>query len=148
MEDQTAPGGGGEFKELIDPVARIAQARNDFWDALCDDLNTPEALAAMFTLITDLNAYDDRILMTSEERSAALAFLDDTNAVFAAWPHESNCLNQDVEAMIEARKTAKTNKNWAEADRIRDELKAMGIVLEDRKDGSVAWYSQVTQTGR
>jgi len=141
MEDQTASGGGGEFKELTDPMARIAQAGNDFWNALCDDLNTPEALAALFTLITDLNAYDDRILMTSEERGAALAFLDDTNAVFAAWPHESKCLNQDIEAMIDARKMAKTNKNWAEADRIRDELKAMGIILEDRKDGSVAWYS-------
>ncbi|MDR2697035.1 MAG: cysteine--tRNA ligase [Holophagales bacterium] len=142
MEDQNAPGGGGEFKELIAPMARIAQARIDFWDALCDDLNTPEALAALFTLITDINAQDDRILMTSEERSAALAFLDETNAIFAAWPHESNSLNQKAEAMIEARKTAKTNKNWAEADRIRDELKAMGIILEDRKDGSVIWHSQ------
>jgi len=140
MEDQTAPGGGGEFKESTDPMERITQAKNDFWSALCDDLNTPEALAALFTLITDLNAQDDRILMTSEERSAALAFLDETNEVFAAWPHESKCLNQEVEAMIEARKTAKLNKNWAEADRIRDELKVMGIVLEDRKDGSVAWY--------
>jgi len=140
MEDVFAPGGGGEFKQSIDPGVRIEQAREEFWDALCDDINTPEALAALFTLITDLNAQDDRVLMTPEERSAALAFLDETNAVFAAWPQESQVLGEEIESMIEARKAAKASKNWAEADKIRDNLKAMGIILEDRKDGSVAYH--------
>jgi cysteinyl-tRNA synthetase len=44
-----------------------------------------------------------------------------------------------VEDLIEQRKAAKAAKNWAEADRVRDELKAQGIVLEDRKDGTVTW---------
>jgi cysteinyl-tRNA synthetase len=142
MEDPVAPGGGGEFKESIDPLSRIEKARQDFWDALCDDLNTPEALAALFTLITDLNAQDDRILMSPEERSAALAFLDEVDAVFAAWPHESKGQDSEIESLIEARKVAKASRNWAEADRIRDQLKAMGVVLEDRKDGSVAWHRE------
>jgi cysteinyl-tRNA synthetase len=140
MEDTTAQGGGGEFREPIEPLSRIERARQDFWNALCDDLTTPEALAALFTLVTDLNAQDDRILMTPDERNAALAFLDETNAIFAAWPHEIQSLDTEIEALIEARRVAKANKNWAEADKIRNELKEKGIVLEDRKDGSVGWY--------
>jgi cysteinyl-tRNA synthetase len=140
MESDGHVAGQGEWKEaLTDPKARVNHARQEFWDAMGDDLNTPEALAAMFTLITDLNAQDDRIALTREERDHALAFLNETNAIFAAWPHEEVTLDAEVEALIEARKAAKAAKNWAESDRLRDQLKAMGIVLEDRKDGSVAW---------
>ena len=106
---------------------------------MADDLNTPEALAALFTLITDLNAQDDRIALTREERGAVLGFLDETDAIFACWPHEEATLDADVEALIERRKAAKAGKNWAEADQVRDQLKGMGIVLEDRKDGTVTW---------
>jgi cysteinyl-tRNA synthetase len=131
--------GGGPWKEALDPLARIAQAREAFWAALADDLNTPEALAALFTLISDLNAQDDHVALTREERDAALAFLDETDAIFAAWPHEVVSLDAEVEALIEARRAAKAGKNWAEADRVRDQLKALGIVLEDRKDGTTGW---------
>jgi cysteinyl-tRNA synthetase len=140
MADQSAPGGGGDLKESLDPMARLEIARQDFWEALCNDLNAPEALAALFMLITDLNSQDDRAALTPDERQAVLTFLDETNAIFAAWPHETLGTDQEVEAMIEARKKAKQAKNWAEADKIRDELSAMGIVLEDRKDGSVVWH--------
>ncbi|MDP2876420.1 MAG: cysteine--tRNA ligase, partial [Holophaga sp.] len=139
MEGNVASPGGGEWKEAIDPIRRTNDAREAFWASLSDDLNTPEALAAIFTLVSDLNAQDDRIALTREERDAVLAFLDETNAIFAGWPHEESNLDADVEALIEARKAAKAAKNWAESDRVRDELKAMGILLEDRKDGSVGW---------
>lgn len=131
--------GGGPWKEAVDPIARVAQAREAFWAAMADDLNTPEALAAIFTLISDLNAQDDHVALTREERDAALAFLDETDAIFAAWPHEEANLDAKVEALIEARRAAKASKNWAEADRVRDQLKAMGIILEDRKDGTTGW---------
>jgi len=132
-------GGGGPWAEAIDPAARLEQAREAFWAAMADDLNTPEALAAIFTLINDLNAQDDRIALAREERDAVLAFLDEADAIFAAWPHEEASLDAEVEALIEARRAAKAAKNWAEADCVRDQLKALGIVLEDRKDGTVGW---------
>jgi cysteinyl-tRNA synthetase len=131
--------GGGPWAEAMDPTARLEQAREQFWAAMGDDLNTPEALAALFTLISDLNAQDDHVALTREERDAVLAFLDETNGIFEAWPHEENQLDAEVEALIEARRAAKAAKNWAEADRVREELKAKGIVLEDRKDGTVGW---------
>ncbi|MCE1228844.1 MAG: cysteine--tRNA ligase [Firmicutes bacterium] len=139
MEGEGESAGQGPWKEAIDPLARIETAREAFWNALADDLNTPEALAALFTLVTDLNAQDDRIALTRAERDAALAFLDETNAIFAGWPHEEASLDADVEALIEARRAAKAAKNWAQSDQIRDQLKAMGILLEDRKDGTTAW---------
>jgi len=132
--------GGGEWKEAIQPLPRIGAAREAFWSAMGDDLNTPEALAAIFTLITDLNAQDDRIALTREERDAALAFLDEADTIFAAWPKETDGADAEVEALIEARKAAKASKDWAEADRLRDRIKAMGIVLEDKKDGTTAWH--------
>jgi cysteinyl-tRNA synthetase len=139
MEDEGAPAGQGEWKEAIDPRQRLATAREDFWAAMADDLNTPEALAALFTLISDLNAQDDRIALTREERDGVLAFLDETDAIFAAWPKETANLDAEIEALIEARRAAKAAKDWPEADRLRDRIQGMGIVLEDRKDGSVAW---------
>jgi len=138
MEGDGLPG-QGEWKEAVEPLARVQAAREAFWAAMGDDLNTPEALAALFTLITDLNAQDDRIALTRAERDAVLAFLDETDAIFACWPHEEVETDAAVEALIEQRKAAKAARNWAEADRVRDELKAMGIVLEDRKDGTVTW---------
>ncbi len=131
--------GGGPWKEALDPLARLGQAREAFWAALGDDLNTPEALAALFTLISDLNAQDDHSALTREERDEVLAFLDEANAIFEAWPRESGTLDAEVEALIEARRAAKAARQWAEADRVRDQLKALGIVLEDRKDGTTGW---------
>lgn len=141
MEGNGDSFGQGEWKEaILDPIQRVHQAQEAFWEALSDDLNTPEALAAIFTLITDLNAQDDRLALTREERDAVLGFLDATNAIFQGWPHEEASLDAEVEALIERRKAAKAAKNWAESDAIRDQLKGLGIVLEDRKDGSVGWH--------
>ncbi len=135
MEEDVA----GTWEEPNESIPRLDKARTDFWDAMGDDLNTPEALAAIFTLITDLNAQDDRIALTREERNAVLGFLDETDSIFAAWPREQGTLDTEIESLIEQRSAAKIAKNWAESDRLRDQLKAMGIILEDRKDGSVGW---------
>jgi len=107
---------------------------------MADDLNTPEALAAVLTLVTDINAQDDFRPLTRDERDEVVAFLDETDRLFATWPHEQRQgLDADVEALIDARRNAKAARNWTEADRLRGELKSMGILLEDRKDGSVRW---------
>jgi cysteinyl-tRNA synthetase len=140
MEGDGSTAGQGAWKEAVDPTVRTEAAREAFWKAMADDLNTPEALAAIFTLVTDINAQDDRVALTREERDAVLAFLDETDAIFACWPHEEEVsLDAAVEALIERRKAAKAAKDWPEADKVRDELKAMGIILEDRKDGTVGW---------
>ena len=140
MEEPPAPAREGASDPAVDPVLRLARARNEFWQAMADDLNTPEALAAILTCVTDLNAQDDFRPLTREQRDEITAFLDETNRIFATWPREERkALDADVQALIEARRTAKAARNWKEADRLRDELKSMGILLEDRKDGTVRW---------
>jgi cysteinyl-tRNA synthetase len=140
MED--APVAPREGAPAVDVplAARIARARDEFWQALADDLNTPEALAALLTLVTDVNALDDHHPLTRAERDGVVALLDETDAIFAGWPRvERDSLDAEVEALIAARSAAKAARNWAEADRLRDQLKQMGIQLEDRKDGTVRW---------
>jgi cysteinyl-tRNA synthetase len=140
MEEPPAAAREGALDPAIDVQARLTRARGEFWQALADDLNTPEALAAILTLVTDINAQDDFRPLARDLRQQVVAFLDETDRVFAAWPHEQRqALDADVEALIAARKAAKAARNWPEADRLRDELKALGILLEDRKDGSVRW---------
>jgi cysteinyl-tRNA synthetase len=159
MEEAVA----GTWEHPGESIPRLEQARTEFWAAMADDLNTPEALAAIFTLISDLNAQDDREALTNDQRKEVIQFLDETNSIFAAWPLEnvraiaaglvgtavlggvvittSELLSPErIEAEIRARNIAKAEKNWAEADRIRNDLKNLGIILEDRKDGTVSWY--------
>jgi cysteinyl-tRNA synthetase len=140
MEEPPGPRREGAADPAIDPGSRVARARDEFWAALADDLNTPEALAAILTLVTDINAQDDHRPLGRAERDAVVAFLEEATRVFATWPHEEReALDAGIETLIEARKAAKAARNWAEADRLRDQLKAMGILLEDRKDGTVRW---------
>jgi cysteinyl-tRNA synthetase len=140
MEDP--PGPAREGAPAVDAAAapRVARARDEFWQALADDLNTPEALAALLTLVTDVNSMDDYRPLPREARDAVLSFLDETDRMFAAWPRaERASLDAEVEALIAARSAAKAARNWPEADRLRGQLKSMGILLEDRKDGTVRW---------
>jgi cysteinyl-tRNA synthetase len=140
MEEPPGPPRDGADDPAIDSGARLAGAREEFWRAMADDLNTPEALAAILTLVTDINALDDFRPLTREERDGVVAFLDETNSIFATWPHEERrALDAEVEALIEARRAARSARNWKEADRLRGQLKSMGILLEDRKDGTVRW---------
>ena len=117
----------------------MQEAREAFWAALADDLNTPEALAALFTLITDLNAQDDRVALTREERDAVLAFLDETDAVFACWPHEEAAGGRRGGGPDRAPQGRQGRQELGRGGPGAGQLKAMGIVLEDRKDGTVGW---------
>jgi cysteinyl-tRNA synthetase len=140
MEDPPGPPREGAPAVDLDVEARVATARDEFWAALADDLNTPEALAALLTLVTDVNSLDDWRPLPAAARGLVVAFLDETDRIFAAWPTVGRVvLDTDVEALIAARSAAKAARNWPEADRLRDQLKAMGILLEDRKDGTVRW---------
>jgi len=94
--------------------------------ALADDLNTPLALTEMHGL---------RAAGRADALAATLAFLGLWNpALFAAQVDEAT--RATVERLIAARLEARKAKNWAESDRIRDELASMGVTLEDGKDGT------------
>ena len=122
-------------------IAAIDAKKDKFIEAMEDDLNTGEALGAVFELVREINsnvndgvqskALVEYAIKVFDELMEVLGLLYNRNA-------EKN-LDDEIEALIQARNDARKAKNWAEADRIRDELKAQGIVLEDTPQG-VKWH--------
>jgi cysteinyl-tRNA synthetase len=120
---------------------RTAQARKAFDDSLDDDLNTAEALAAMFEYIRDANSAMDSGEFRAGNAAAALDFLGRFDSVFDVLrPTVASTAisDADVEALIAERSAAKKAKNFSRSDQIRVQLMEQGIVLEDTKDG-VRW---------
>ena len=134
----TAKLADGTNEKLVD---RAAAATKAFDEALDDDLNTAEALAAVFEYIRDTNTAMDAGEFLSGNTPGAFEFLTRFDSVFDVLkPSSSNdgLSDADVDARIAERNAAKKAKDFARADQIRQELAAHGIILEDTKEG-VRW---------
>ena len=116
-----------------------------FKQAMDDDFNTPEALAVIFDLANQVNRLREKDRSAAIQKAAVLKKLanvlglleEDAEQFLQTGAGESSDAEK-IEALIVARKQARENKDWAAADRIRDELDAMGVVLED-KEGKTVW---------
>jgi cysteinyl-tRNA synthetase len=109
----------------------------DALDALCDDLNTPKALAALHELRGEAAKGSQPAAACLKASAQMIGLLQHTPAEWAAWRPKSLAIDDaKVASLIEARNAARKAKNFKEADRVRDELAAMGIVLKDSKDGT------------
>ena len=126
-----------------DVLEMFDKRRKQFVDALNDDLNTADAIAAVFELVRDINSNVLAKEATRGNLEAAAAVFDELCSVLGLVYNRDmdSSLDSEVEALIEKRTAARKEKNWAEADRIRDELKNMGIVLEDTPQG-VKWHKE------
>ena len=116
----------------------MEEKRERFIAAMDDDLNTADAVAVLFDLVRDINTYITSPHGKASLEAAAKLFDELTDVLGILYNRKKESLDDEVEAMIAARQQARKDRNWAEADRIRDELKAMGIVLEDTPQG-VKW---------
>jgi len=140
-----APAGAldAEITTLIDGVH----------EEMSDDFNTPKALAKLFELVSKINGLKDGHLAMEELSGATLERLKSTfqDFVFTIFGllDESTAASDDqfatmdglMQLVIEMRSDARTRKDWGAADKIRDTLKAVGIVLKDGKEGT-AWVKE------
>ena len=126
-------------KAIIDGFDKY---REQFISAMDDDLNTADAIASIFELVRDINTIVVGKTPSKALVEGAIAMFDELTGVLGlVYNRKTETLDSDVEALIEARTNARKEKNWAEADRIRDQLKEMGIVLEDTAQG-VKWHRE------
>jgi cysteinyl-tRNA synthetase len=107
-----------------------------FGEAMDDDLNTAGALGALFTLIRDGNTAMDAGRITAADAEGIRTAMMKIDPVLDIYPQRDETLDAEIEAMIAARNAARKAKNFAESDRIRDELLAKGIILEDGAKGT------------
>jgi cysteinyl-tRNA synthetase len=125
-----------------------SDATRRFEAAMDDDFNTPDAIAALQTLATDLNrAKSAGDTATASALAAELKKLGGVLGLLQLAPEEflrkgaaaSGLSDADIESLIAARKAARTAKNFKEADRVRQQLSDAGVILEDKPDGTTTW---------
>jgi cysteinyl-tRNA synthetase len=132
---------------------RIAKAASDFDAGLSDDLNTAQALAAVFDFVREANIAMDKGEFRKGEVKAAQEFLATFEKVFAVLEDNDaeklqvlgydtgadQASDAEIEKLVAERQAARQRRDFAASDRIRKELAERGIILEDTKDGSVRW---------
>jgi cysteinyl-tRNA synthetase len=157
--DEAMKGAQDSYRRLVDFV-RVAQgwqagtgedwtrpARDEFKDAIADDLNVPQALAAVWGLVREGNKRQDRRAwdaVLDVDRVLGLGLHSHLSATVTAGAHVSGALSrgiapegtpQQVVDLASWRQVARRDRNWAESDRLRDEMLKLGYVIEDTKDG-------------
>ncbi len=117
---------------------KLAAFKQQFADAMDDDINTADAISAIFDIVKYINIEFGEN-STKGDISAALDLIYELGGVLGIIEEKKEeILDSDIEALIEERNQARKNKDFARADQIRDELKAAGIELEDTRQG-VKW---------
>jgi cysteinyl-tRNA synthetase len=132
---------------------RAEKAEADFDAGLGDDLNTAVALAAVFDLVRDVNTAIDRgkfhqqdamrVLAAMEKFDGILAVLADDDAdklsKLGVGGSQPRMAAEQIDALVDERNAAKKKRDFKRADAIRQQLADSGIILEDKKDGTVRW---------
>ena len=122
-------------------VAAFDRRREQFITVMDDDLNTADGISALFELARDINTAMAKN-PSKELCDIALArFNELANVLGLLYEKKEDSLDSEVEDLIAQRTEARKNRDFAKADAIRDQLKAMGIVLEDTAQG-VKWHRE------
>lgn len=135
LENNKTEAAAEEEKTWMDS---LAQYKKGFIDAMDDDLNTADAIAAIFELVRDANSHLSESSSREAVKAALNLFKELTGVIGLAAKEKETNLESEVEALIAQRQEARKNKNFALADEIRDALLAKGIILEDTREG-VKW---------
>ena len=121
----------------------IDLSKKEFINAMDDDLNTPEAIASLFSFVKDINKLmEDKGAIGKAAIDNIKAHLYDLDQIFSILPEsdkKEDSLSDEVEDLIKKREQARKDKDWKTADEIRDKLDSMGIIIEDT-DSGIKWH--------
>ena len=133
-------GSRSDAVETVSPSADVQAIIDAVWDALCDDMNTPIAIAHLFDAVKLINGGK---LPAPDKAALAQLFDQVVGGVLGLQDEDASASGKAEKALegvmglvLEARKKAREEKNWAESDRIRDTLASFGITVKDTKDGA------------
>ena len=127
--------------------AKVVNLIAGFDESMNDDFNTAKVLANMFELVPVINSIKDGLIKTDAIAAATLlllqqkfkAYLEDVFGLQNVSANDNAALSGVMELLIEIRKEAKTKKDFATSDKIRNQLATLGISVKDEKDGGVSW---------
>ena len=140
MVSNAKPGREARDEEI---KKRLEEYQNRFCEAMDDDLNTADAIAVLFELAKDINTNLSTATNPhkeiAEEALTLFNSLADVLGLLYVKKDTKDSLDEEIENLLQRRVEARKNKNWAEADRIRDELSARHVVLEDTPQGT-KWH--------
>lgn len=122
---------------------RLLGIKAKFIEAMDDDINTADAIAAIFDIVKEVNTNINATSNSSKEIiDFSLSLIKELGGVLGiAQKSRQKVLDKEIEELIERRQKARKEKDWKTADEIRDKLKEMGIILEDTPQG-VKWTIQ------
>ncbi|HZX46862.1 MAG TPA: cysteine--tRNA ligase [Clostridia bacterium] len=124
-------------REEREKAEELEGYRKRFNEAMEDDLNTADALSVIFELVRDINAYIKQGTSAGFAKWA-LGFLIELAGVLGLLSKQQGQLDREIEELVAERERARKRKDWALADKIRDDLKERGIIIEDTPQG-VKW---------
>jgi len=135
---------GFDFSDVDMSNSPDAQYELRFNAAMNDDFNSPGALGVMFDLVKELNVCRKESPERAEELALSLKYFGsvlgllqfDAEEYFKLGAEEGGLADEQIEFLIQSRVEARASKNWAESDRIRDELLEQGIALDDGREGT------------
>lgn len=131
-----------DIEDDTDLINALNGRREQFIEAMDDDLNTADGLSTVFELVKDINTKIlDKSVSKNVCETAAKIFDELCDVLGILYNKKSNDLDAEIEALIEKRQEARKNKDFATADKIRDDLKAQGIILKDTPQG-VTWTKE------
>lgn len=131
-EAQASPSASTEEAEKL-----VSETRLRYKSALNNDLDTPNALAAVFEFISSANKLLDQHRLDETSLTAIREFLEkDFDSVFAILKKESaEKLPSEAQALLDRRAEARNAKNWKESDSLRDQLASLGVIVQDTPQG-------------
>ncbi len=138
LEFLAGPGSNGAEKMSAEEktmLESLAKYKDQFIEAMDDDLNTADGITAIFDLVSEINL-DVKDGASKEFAGEAIKKIDELTDVLGIFQDKKDdAIGADIQALVEERQTARKEKNFARADEIRDQLAEMGITLKDTPQG-------------